>query len=133
MEELAYMDVRPLLHISNFRCVSMNIRAQALHPSFSISKISLKETPFSHVIAKMLFNYPYISCVTDNHTYKQPPNMPLQQVCSPGSLSPPLLLHFSLSTPSFPHWAPFLTSNHPRSQTSPLTPTQDLSLLTQQS
>lgn len=45
--------------------------------------------------------------------------MPFQQVCLPGSSSPPFLLHFSLSTPSCQHWAPFLISNLLCTQTRP--------------
>lgn len=113
MEELASVDIRPVLHISNFRHVRMNILAEGSHPSFSISKISLKEIPFSCVTVKMLFNYSYLGCVTDNHTDKQPPNMSFGQVCSPGSPSPP---HPTSS--SGLHSA----QQAPPSQTSPFTP-----------
>lgn len=70
MEELASVDIRPLLHISNFRHASMSIWAWALHSSFSNSKVSLKETLFSHVLEKMLFHYSYF--LTHQLCHRQP-------------------------------------------------------------
>lgn len=94
-----------------------------MHSSFSNSKISLKGTLFSRVLAKMLFHYSYISCVRQPHIQTNTK----QALWVSALLAVPALPSCPTSafTPSFQLWAPLLSSNlfpkqlphtYPRSQ-----------------
>lgn len=102
MEELASystpVDIRLLLHISNFRRTSPSIWAKALLSS-AIRKTSLKETPSSCLTVKKWFSCSPIS--RDNHTYN---------LCTcPFSMSDHVLFH--------PIPVSFPASLHPASNT----------------
>lgn len=133
MGELASVDIRPLLHTSNFRHTSLNTWAQALCPTSSISNTSHKKIPFSRLVVKMLFTCSPISCVTETTNVQQTSVGALSGTLLPVLPNPPLLLCFSLSIPSFYHGALSRIGHLCRSQTSPFTLTQDPRLLTQQS